>query len=421
MYYFSLLKIYLCSLQREFQYKIFSYLNKEFNYLSKRIVLFFSKISSYFSIFSILGTIFLVFLLPLSIQYMTFILYYTYFLFSIFKYKKEKILNKYFLRWAYEIHLLHLLIPLFILSLILSVHSFGLSIFLIVISPIIIRNGIKRVLTIAFYYSSLFLYLFFPVFKIEKIIVILSIYLSIKFIDYFVYVKHSTLKITLYKLILKDSYQYLNRNKILISNFIILFLRFILDMLKINTSDIFFVLCTASITLFVILKKSSQLNNRFSLFITGYDLLNSNISSRIFYKVLSDFVLYIPVISSIFIFLIFNFNTETFILFVLLIVTLVLFNLHSNTIFNSLKKIRSVVENKSLEDYTSITIADSLLFFILIVLFQLFVYKMNNLNMFSHFKYFWAFSEFIVVLLYWVVSFMSISINILNFKQTRKR
>ena len=192
-------------------------------------------------------------------------------------------------------------------------------------------------------------------------------------------------------------------------------------MLKINISEIFFVLCTASIILFVILKKSSQLNNRFSLFITGYDLLNSNISSRIFYKVLSDFVLYIPVISSIFIFLIFNFNTETFILFVLLNVTLVLFNLHSNTIFNSLKKIRSVVENKSLEDYTSITIADSLLFFILIVLFQLFVYKMNNLNMFSHFKYFWAFSEFIVVLLYWVVSFMSISINILNFKQTRKR
>ena len=152
-----------------------------------------------------------------------------------------------------------------------------------------------------------------------------------------------------------------------------------------------------------------------------YDLSNSNISSRIFYKVLSDFVLYIPVISSIFIFLIFNFNTEAFILFALFIITLVLFNLHSNTIFNSLKKIRSIVENKSLEDYTSITIADSLLFFILIVLFQLFVYKINNRNMFSHFKYSLAFSEFIVVLLYWVVSFISISINILNFKQTRKR
>ena len=37
-------------------------------------------------------------------------LFVLYFLFSIFKYKKEKILNKYFLRWAYEIHLLHLLI-----------------------------------------------------------------------------------------------------------------------------------------------------------------------------------------------------------------------------------------------------------------------------------------------------------------------
>lgn len=94
---------------------------------------------------------------------------------------------------------------------------------------------------------------------------------------------------------------------------------------------------------------------------------------------------------------------------------------HSNTIGNALINIRSIVDRKSVDDYTSITLADSLLIFMLIVLLQLSFFKITNANVFLQSKYSLAISEFIILLLYWGVACVSILINILNFKQTRKR
>ena len=421
MYYYSLLKIYLFSLQREYQYKLFAYLDKEFSYVPKKVLLIISKISSAISIFSILGSIFILFILPLNLKYMTFILYYFYFMFSIFKYQKENILNKYFFRWVYEIHLLHFMIPLCLLSLLLLVDSLGLSIFLILIAPLVIKHNIKRIIISFFYFSLLLFYLFFPEFRLEKLILLIFIYFENKLINSFLLKKFDIQKIYLYQLICKDSYQYLNQKTILISNFIILLSSVLLDMLKIDTSIIFFILCTISIAIFVIVKKSSQLNNKSSLFITGFDFLNTNLYDRLFYRVLFDFILYIPIVSTIFIFLLFNNNNESFLFFLLFIITLLLVMVHSNTIGNALINIRSIVDRKSVDDYTSITLADSLLIFMLIVLLQLSFFKITNANVFLQSKYSLAISEFIILLLYWGVACVSILINILNFKQTRKR